>query len=72
MEAKGTSVHATWPSTPENLKLEQAIVNLSKVVGDFVRDQKSINDQVRQENAQLSKRIDSLDRKMDWGQNDLS
>ncbi|RVW91019.1 hypothetical protein CK203_044150 [Vitis vinifera] len=32
--------------------LEQAIVNLSKVVGDFVGDQKSIN-------AQLNQRIDS-------------
>ena len=31
--------------------LEQAIVNLSKVVGDFVVDQKSINDQIRQEIA---------------------
>ena len=47
-------------------------MNLSKVVGDFVGDQKSINDQVRQENAQLSQRIDSLDRKMDGRKNDLS
>ena len=34
--------------------LEQAIVNLRKVVGDFVRDQKSIN-------AQLNQRIDSIE-----------
>ena len=34
--------------------LEQAIVNLSKVVGDFMGDQKSIN-------AQLNKRIDSVE-----------
>ncbi|RVW98271.1 hypothetical protein CK203_034370 [Vitis vinifera] len=34
--------------------LEQAIVNLSKVVGDFVGDQKAIN-------AQLSQRIDSVE-----------
>ncbi|KAL6312637.1 hypothetical protein AAG906_001062 [Vitis piasezkii] len=49
--------------------LEQAIVNLSKVVGDFVGDQKSIN-------AQLSQRIDSventLNKRMDGMQNDLS
>ncbi|KAJ9693000.1 hypothetical protein PVL29_011915 [Vitis rotundifolia] len=49
--------------------LEQAIVNLSKVVGDFVGDQKSIN-------AKLSQRIDSvestLNKKMDGMQNDLS
>ena len=41
---------------PQASNLEQAIVNLSKVVGDFVGDfvgdQKSIN-------AQLSQRIDS-------------
>ena len=49
--------------------LEQAIVNLSKVVGDFVGYQKSIN-------AQLSQRIDSventLNKRMDGTQNDLS
>ena len=49
--------------------LEQAIVNPSKVVGDFVGDQKSIN-------AQLSQRIDSventLNKRMDGMQNDLS
>ncbi|RVW91775.1 hypothetical protein CK203_045947 [Vitis vinifera] len=49
--------------------LEQAIVNLSKVVGDFVGDQKSIN-------SQLSQRIDSventLNKMMDGMQNDLS
>ncbi|RVW62067.1 hypothetical protein CK203_064896 [Vitis vinifera] len=49
--------------------LEQAIVNLSKVVGDFVGDKKSIN-------AQLSQRIGSventLNKRMDGMQNDLS
>ncbi|RVX08211.1 hypothetical protein CK203_017832 [Vitis vinifera] len=49
--------------------LEQAMVNLSKVMGDFVRAQKSIN-------AQLSQRIDSvessLNKKMDGVQHDLS
>ena len=40
-------------------------MNLRKVVGDFVRDQKFIN-------AQLSQRIDSLDKRMDGRQNDLS
>ncbi|KAJ9672642.1 hypothetical protein PVL29_026033 [Vitis rotundifolia] len=49
--------------------LEQAIVNLSKVVGDFMGDQKSIN-------AQLNQRIDSvestLNKRMDGMQNDLS
>ncbi|RVW70090.1 hypothetical protein CK203_062297 [Vitis vinifera] len=48
---------------------EQAIVNVSKVVGDFIGDQKSIN-------AQLSQRIDSvgntLSKMMDGMQNDLS
>ncbi|KAJ9703211.1 hypothetical protein PVL29_004838 [Vitis rotundifolia] len=49
--------------------LEQAIVNLSKVVRDFVGDQKSIN-------TQLNQRIDSvenaLNKKMEGVQNDLS
>ena len=49
--------------------LEQAMVNLSKVVGDFVGAQKSIN-------AHLSQRIDSvessLNKRMDEVQNDLS
>ncbi|RVW57867.1 hypothetical protein CK203_116847 [Vitis vinifera] len=49
--------------------LDQAMVNLSKVVGDFVVAQKSIN-------AHLSQRIDSvessLNKKMDGIQNDLS
>ena len=49
--------------------LEQAIMNLSKVVGDFMGDQKSIN-------AQLNQIIDSvestLNKRMDRMQNDLS
>ena len=47
------------------MNLEQAIVNLSKVVGDFVGVQKSINAQVRQE-------IDIINKMMDRMQNDLS
>ncbi|KAL6323331.1 hypothetical protein AAG906_029338 [Vitis piasezkii] len=58
----------TQPSQQAS-SLEQAIVNLNKVVGDFVGDQKSIN-------AQLSQRIDSventLNKRMDGMQNDLS
>ena len=54
---------------PQASNLEQAMVNLSKVVGDFVGAQKSIN-------AQLSQRIDSvessLNKRMDGIQNDLS
>ncbi|RVW33036.1 Retrovirus-related Pol polyprotein from transposon opus [Vitis vinifera] len=49
----------------QSSSLEQAIVNLSKVVGDFVGDQKSIN-------SQLSQRVDLLNKKMDGIQNDLS
>ncbi|RVW72372.1 hypothetical protein CK203_056226 [Vitis vinifera] len=49
-----TSQHAQPGQVPSQASsLEQAIVNLSKVVGDFVVDQKSINDQFRQENAQI-------------------
>ncbi|RVW18480.1 hypothetical protein CK203_108522 [Vitis vinifera] len=54
---------------PQASNLEQAMVNLSKVVGDFVGAQKSIN-------AQLSQRIDSvessLNKNMDGVQNDQS
>ena len=45
--------------------LEQAMMNLNKVMEDFVEAKKSIIDQVRQE-------IDSQDRKMDGKLNDLS
>ncbi|RVW69670.1 hypothetical protein CK203_059479 [Vitis vinifera] len=54
---------------PQASNLEQAMMNLSKVVGDFVGAQKSIN-------AHLSQRIDSvessLNKRMDEVQNDLS
>ena len=43
---------------PQASNLEQAIVNLSKVVGDFVGDQKSINAQLRQEISNLDKMMD--------------
>ena len=53
----------------QDSNLEQAIVNISKVVKDFFGDQKSIN-------AQLSQSIDNventLNKKMDEMQNDLS
>ncbi|RVW77704.1 hypothetical protein CK203_053419 [Vitis vinifera] len=56
-------------ASPQASNLEQDMVNLSKVVGDFVGAQKSIN-------AQLSQRIDSvessLNKKMDGVQSDLS
>ncbi|RVW81881.1 hypothetical protein CK203_050811 [Vitis vinifera] len=54
---------------PQPSSLEQAMVNLSKFVGDFIGAQKSIN-------AQLSQRIDSVEssliKRMDEVQNDLS
>ena len=57
----------TQPSQPSQQasSLEQEIVNLSKVVGDFIKEQKSIN-------SQLSQRIDSVENRMDGIQNDLS
>ena len=57
---------------PQAPSLEQAIANLSKVVGDFFVNQKFINDQFRQENVQLRQEIDSQDRNMDGRVNDLS
>ncbi|RVW64010.1 hypothetical protein CK203_049350 [Vitis vinifera] len=71
LEIKQIAPQYQQPAQPSQQasSLEQAIVNLSKVVGDFVGDQKSIN-------AQLSQRIDSventLNKRMDGMQNDLS
>ncbi|KAL6342439.1 hypothetical protein AAG906_011129 [Vitis piasezkii] len=66
-------------SPPQASSLEQAMMNLNKVVGDFVADQKSINDQfmqvnaqIRQENAQIMQETTNRDRKMDGKHNDLS
>nr|CAN76173.1 hypothetical protein VITISV_022745 [Vitis vinifera] len=54
---------------PQASSLEQAMVNLSKFVGDFVGAQKAIN-------AQLNQRIDrvesTLNKRMDGMQNDIS
>ncbi|RVW64283.1 hypothetical protein CK203_052281 [Vitis vinifera] len=66
-EMFGDQANVIAPQQASNL--EQAIVNLSKVVGDFMGDQTSIN-------AQLNQRIDSvestLNKRMDGMQNDLS
>ena len=58
------------PSQASNL--EQAILNLNKVVGDFVVDQKFINAQIRQENAHIMQELANRDRMMDGKHNDLS
>ena len=50
---------------PQASILEQAILNLNKVVGNFVADQKSVNDQIMQKLA-------NRDRRMDGKHNDLS
>ncbi|RVW33944.1 Retrovirus-related Pol polyprotein from transposon 17.6 [Vitis vinifera] len=67
----GNTYNSSWRNHPNFSwkarapHLEQAIANLSKVVEDFVGDQKAIN-------AQLNQRIDSVERMMDGMQNDLS
>ena len=58
------------PSQPQSTSLvEQAILNLSKVVGEFVEEQKEIN-------VQLTQRIDTVDstlkNKIDGLKNDIS
>ena len=50
---------------PQVSSLELAILNLNKVVGDFVADQKSVNDQIMQE-------LVNRDRRIDGKHNDLS
>ncbi|KAL6345179.1 hypothetical protein AAG906_013663 [Vitis piasezkii] len=59
-------------SPPQASSLEQAILNLNKVVGDFVADQKSINDQFMQVNAHIRQEMANRDRMMDGKHNDLS
>ena len=56
---------------PQASILEQAILNLNKVMGDFVADQRSINDQIRQENAHIMQELANRDRMMDGKHNDL-
>ena len=41
-------------------------------MGDFVADQRSINEQFRQENAQIRQKIANRDKKMDGKVNDIS
>ena len=68
MEGQSNSVSTVGSTSQQSSSLEQAIANLSKVVGDFVGDQKVIN-------AQLSQIIDrvenTLNKKMDGMQNDI-
>ena len=51
--------------SPSSSPVEQAILNLSKVVGDFVEEQKGINVQLAQRidtvESTLNKRIDGLE-----------
>ena len=64
-KARATQYQQPDQPSQQSSSLEQVIANLSKVVGDFVGDQKSIN-------SQLSQIVDSLNKKMDGIQNDLS
>ena len=41
-------------------------------MGDFVADYKSINAQIRQENAHIMQKLANIDRMMDEKHNDLS
>ena len=41
-------------------------------MGDFVADQRSINDQIMQENAHIMQKLANIDRMMDEKHNDLS
>ena len=51
--------------SPSSSPIEQAILNLSKVVGDFVEEQKGVNVQLAQRidtvESTLNKRIDGLE-----------
>nr|CAN68768.1 hypothetical protein VITISV_024756 [Vitis vinifera] len=68
-KARATQYQQPNQPSQQSSSLEQAIANLSKVVGDFVGNQKAIN-------AQLSQRIDrvesTVNKRMDGMQNDIS
>ncbi|RVX14637.1 hypothetical protein CK203_012078 [Vitis vinifera] len=67
--ARATQYQQPDQPSQQSSSLEQAIVNLSKVVGDFVGNQEAIN-------AQINQRIDivesTLNKRMDGMQNDIS
>ncbi|RVW69409.1 hypothetical protein CK203_061795 [Vitis vinifera] len=70
LETKATSIPQAQTQAPQQTSsVEQAIVNLSKVMGDFVGEQKAINSQLHQkiENVESSQI-----KRMDGMQNDLS
>ncbi|RVW66808.1 hypothetical protein CK203_065529 [Vitis vinifera] len=68
-KARATQYQQLDPPSQQSSSLEQAIANLSKVVGDFVGNQEAIN-------AQINQRIDrvesTLNKRMDGMQNDMS
>ena len=68
-KARATQYQQSDPPSQQSSSLEQAMANLSKVVGDFVGNQEAIN-------AQINQRIDrvesTLNKRMDGMQNDIS
>ncbi|RVW73099.1 Retrovirus-related Pol polyprotein from transposon 297 [Vitis vinifera] len=67
-KARATQYQQPDPPSQQSSSLEQAIANLSKVVGDFVGNQEATN-------AQINQRIDrvesTLNKRMDGMQNDI-
>ncbi|KAL6335134.1 hypothetical protein AAG906_027194 [Vitis piasezkii] len=68
-KARATQYQQPDPPSQQSSSLEQAIANLSKVVGDFVGNQEATN-------AQVNQRIDRvesmLNKRMDGMQNDMN
>nr|CAN67576.1 hypothetical protein VITISV_025810 [Vitis vinifera] len=68
-KARATQYQQPDPPSQQFSSLEQAMTNLSKVVGDFVGNQEATN-------AQINQRIDrvdsTLDKRMDGMQNDIT
>ena len=54
----------SWVSPQQVSLVEQAVVNLSKILGDFIGDQKNINTQINQRidhmDTSFNKKFDSL------------
>ena len=64
--------HQPAQAPQQALNLEQSMMNLNKVMEDFVEAQKSINAQLSQRIALPDRVESSLNKKMDEVQNDLS
>ncbi|RVW18305.1 hypothetical protein CK203_109131 [Vitis vinifera] len=68
-KTRATQYQQPDPLSQQSSSLEQAIANLSKVVGDFVGNQEATNSQI---NQRIDRVESTLNKRMDGMQNDIS